>query len=28
VAMGTRNPLATIVAGMVALHLARNFLGA
>lgn len=28
VAMVTRNPLATIVAGMAALHLARNFLGA
>lgn len=24
----TRNPLATIVAGMVVLHLARNFVGA
>jgi branched-subunit amino acid transport protein len=28
VAAATRNPLATIVAGMVVLHLARNFLGA
>jgi len=27
VALVTRNPLATIVAGMAALHLARNFLG-
>lgn len=27
VALATRNPLATIVAGMAALHLARNFLG-
>ncbi len=26
-AVVTRNPLATIVAGMAALHLARNFLG-
>ena len=27
VALLTRNPLATIAAGMAALHLARNFLG-
>jgi len=28
VATATRNPLATILTGMVVLHLARNFLGA
>ncbi len=28
IAAATRNPLATILTGMVVLHLARNFLGA